>query len=69
MYAGSHQYPANQPWRIALKMLVSGLRLGDFVRIDAVAELLVPPLSFLVGWCLLTLIASLLLLVICRASL
>ena len=48
-------------WRIALKLLGSGLRSRDFVRIEAVAELLTPPLSFLVCWCLLTLIASLLL--------
>jgi cellulose synthase/poly-beta-1,6-N-acetylglucosamine synthase-like glycosyltransferase len=48
--------------RIALKMLSDGLRLRDFVRVEAVAELLVPPLSLLVGWCLLALILSLLLL-------
>ena len=52
----------NQPtWRLALKMLSDGLLLRDFVRIEAVAELLVPPLSLLVSWCLLTLILSLLL--------
>lgn len=53
--------PSQSSWRIALRLLRAGLRLRDWVRIDAAAELLVPPLSFLVGWCLLTLIASLLL--------
>ena len=47
-------------WRIALRLLRDGLRLRDFVRIEAVAELLTPPLSFLVSSCLLTVIASLL---------
>jgi cellulose synthase/poly-beta-1,6-N-acetylglucosamine synthase-like glycosyltransferase len=45
-------------WQIALKLLSKGLRFRDFVRIEAIAELLTPPLSVLVGSCLLTLIAS-----------
>ena len=53
--------PHQSTWRIALKMLRDGLRLRDFVRVEAVAELLVPPLSLLVSWCLLTLILSFLL--------
>ena len=52
--------PSQSTWRIALKLLTNGLRLRDFVRLEAVAELLVPPLSLLMGLCLLTLIVSLL---------
>lgn len=48
-------------WRIALRLLGTGLRSHNFVCIEAIAELLTPPLSFLVLWCSLTLIASLLL--------
>lgn len=48
-------------WRVALQLLGSGLRSRDFARIEAVAELLTPPLSFLVSFCLVVLIASLLL--------
>lgn len=46
-------------WWVALKLLESGLRSRDFARLEAVAELLTPPLSFLVCCCLFTLIASL----------
>ncbi len=53
--------PHQSTWRIALKMLRDGLRLRNFVRLEAAAELLVPPLSLLVSWCLLTLILSFLL--------
>jgi cellulose synthase/poly-beta-1,6-N-acetylglucosamine synthase-like glycosyltransferase len=53
------QEPSQSAWRIAPKLLMNGLRLRDFVRIEAVAELLVPPLSLLVGWCLLTVLLSL----------
>lgn len=48
-------------WRIALKLLGAGLRHHDFARIEAIAELLTPPLSLLVSWCLVTLIVSILL--------
>jgi cellulose synthase/poly-beta-1,6-N-acetylglucosamine synthase-like glycosyltransferase len=48
-------------WWVALQLLESGLRSRDFARIEAVAELLTPPLSFLVCCCLLAFIASLLL--------
>ena len=48
-------------WWVALQLLESGLRSRDFARIEAVAELLTPPLSFLVSCCLLAFIASLLL--------
>jgi len=48
-------------WWVALKLLGSGLRSRDFTRIEAVAELLTPPLSFLVCYCLLAFVASLLL--------
>src|SRR5947209_7701892 len=46
-------------WKTAWKLLNSGIRNGDFVRLEAIAELLTPPLSFLIIWCLLTLIGSL----------
>lgn len=45
-------------WRIGLRLLRTGLRYGDFVRIEAVAELVTPPLSVIAGCCLLTVIAS-----------
>ena len=48
-------------WPFALRLLVTGLKHRDFVRIEAVAELLTPPLSILVSSCLLTLLVSLLL--------
>ena len=52
----------SQPVRkIALQLLKAGFRNRDFARIEAVAELLTPPLSFLSSWSLLTLIGSLLL--------
>lgn len=47
-------------WRIALGLLRAGLRSRDMVRIEAIAELLTPPLSFLVCICFLTLVSSLL---------
>lgn len=46
-------------WQIAVGLLKAGLRLRKFVCFEAVMELLAPPLSFLMGWCLLALIASL----------
>jgi cellulose synthase/poly-beta-1,6-N-acetylglucosamine synthase-like glycosyltransferase len=52
---------AQKTWWIALKLLESGLRSRDFMRIEAVAELLTPPLSFLVCCCLLAFITSLVL--------
>ena len=48
-------------WKIAWKLLKGGIVNRDFVRIEAVAELLTPPLSNLVGLWLLTLVGSLLL--------
>jgi len=56
--SGERGQPA---WRIALKLLGAGLHLRNFICFEAVAELLTPPLSFLVCWCTLTLLASLLL--------
>jgi len=47
-------------WRIALKLLGAGLRTRDFVRMEAAVELLTPPLSSLVCYCLLILVVSLL---------
>ncbi len=52
----------SQPaWRIAWKLLKAGISNRDFVRIEAIAELLTPPLSYLVIWCLLMFLGSLLL--------
>ena len=53
--------PQQAQWRVALRLLSTGIRLGSFVRIEAAAELLTPPLSFLVSACLLMFVASLLL--------
>lgn len=53
---------ASQPtWRAAWQLLKVGMRNRDFTRIEAIAELLTPPLSYLIGLCLLTLLGSLLL--------
>ncbi len=52
----------SQPkWRIALRLVRAGVGARDAVRLEAVAELLTPPLSVLVAGCVLTLLASLLL--------
>lgn len=48
-------------WLVAFKLLRAGFKGRDFARIEAVAELLTPPLSFIVGWSLLVTLASLLL--------
>jgi len=53
--------PQQAQWRIALRLLSTGIRLGSFIRIEAAVELLTPPLSFLVSACLLMFVASLLL--------
>lgn len=45
---------------IALKLLQAGLKSRSFVPIEALVELLTPPFSFLIGYCTLTLLASLL---------
>jgi cellulose synthase/poly-beta-1,6-N-acetylglucosamine synthase-like glycosyltransferase len=55
--AASHDQKA---WWVALKFLGAGLRARDFVRIEAVVELLTPPLSSLMFCCWLVLVASLL---------
>lgn len=47
-------------WQVAFRLLRDGLRFRDFVRLEAIAELLTPPLSFLVCSCLFLLILSLL---------
>ncbi|MBE3560369.1 MAG: glycosyltransferase family 2 protein [Ktedonobacteraceae bacterium] len=48
-------------WRIALRLLKAAIRSRSLLHIEAVAELLTPPLSFLVLACLVTLVASILL--------
>jgi glycosyltransferase involved in cell wall biosynthesis len=48
-------------WKTTWTLLNAGIRNGDFVRLEALAELLTPPLSLLVIWCLLTLVGSLVL--------
>lgn len=52
---------AQTKWHSVLRLLRVGIRCHDFVRIEAVVELLTPPLSFLVGSSLLTCAAALLL--------
>lgn len=47
------------PWETAWKLLKSGVINGDFVRLEAIAELLTPPLTLLVSCCLLVLVGSL----------
>lgn len=44
---------------IAWKLLSDGIRRRSWVRLDALAELITPPLSVLVGGCVLVLIAAL----------
>lgn len=52
----------SQPaWKTAWQLLRVGAKNRDFARIEAIAELLTPPLSYLAGWCFLTLLGSLLL--------
>ena len=53
--------PQRSTWHTALELLKSGLRAKSFVRIEALLELLTPPLSFLVASCSLVFIAALLL--------
>jgi len=53
--------PGQKQSNTALRLLTTGLRNRDFARIEAVAEFLTPPLSFLVGSCLLAFMVSLLL--------
>jgi cellulose synthase/poly-beta-1,6-N-acetylglucosamine synthase-like glycosyltransferase len=50
-----------EAWHIALQLLKAGLHTKSFVRIEAMLELLTPPLSFMVASCSLAFIASLLL--------
>jgi cellulose synthase/poly-beta-1,6-N-acetylglucosamine synthase-like glycosyltransferase len=53
--------PQQSQWQTAWQLLRTGLRYRCLVRLEAVAELLTPPLSLLVAFCLLTVAASLLL--------
>ena len=53
--------PQQSQWRIAWQLLGTGLRTKSIVRLEAVAELLTPPLSLLVAVCLLVSAVSLLL--------
>ena len=48
--------------RIAWRLFVDGMRKRDWVRLDALAELLTPPLSALVAGCALALVAAIALL-------
>ncbi|MDQ2716579.1 MAG: glycosyltransferase family 2 protein [Chloroflexota bacterium] len=50
--------PVRKTWRALWKLLSTGLRQRDFVRVEAFTELLVPPLSLLVSFCVLTLLAA-----------
>ncbi len=53
--------PQQSQWRIAGRLLREGLRTRSFVRIEALLELLTPPLSFMVAACFLVFVAALLL--------
>jgi cellulose synthase/poly-beta-1,6-N-acetylglucosamine synthase-like glycosyltransferase len=53
--------PQQSSWHTALQLLKTGLQTRSFVRIEAMLELLTPPLSFMVASCSLTFIVSLLL--------
>jgi cellulose synthase/poly-beta-1,6-N-acetylglucosamine synthase-like glycosyltransferase len=48
------------PWGVALRLLSGGIRQRDFVRIEALAELITPPLSLLVAGCLFSFVLSML---------
>jgi cellulose synthase/poly-beta-1,6-N-acetylglucosamine synthase-like glycosyltransferase len=51
---------ANQkPWKVAQELLYAGMKSRDFVRIEAIAELLTPSLSSMVCACLFVIAASL----------
>jgi cellulose synthase/poly-beta-1,6-N-acetylglucosamine synthase-like glycosyltransferase len=55
-------YASNQPaWKTTWRLLCAGISKRDPVRLEAILELLTPPLSLLVSWCLLVLVGSLLL--------
>ncbi len=53
--------PQQSLWHTALQLLKAGLSTRSFVRIEAMLELLTPPLSFMVASCSLAFIAALLL--------
>lgn len=46
-------------WQTARRLLKAGIKSRDFARIEAVAELLTPPLSLMVGCCLFAVVCSL----------
>ena len=53
----------SQPaWKTSWQLLKLGIKKRDFVRIEAIAELLTPPFSYLIGWSILTFFGSLFLL-------
>jgi hypothetical protein len=54
--------PGTSPLKRAGRLLLAGLRAGDWRRLEAVAELLTPPLSVLLASVALVLLASLVLL-------
>jgi cellulose synthase/poly-beta-1,6-N-acetylglucosamine synthase-like glycosyltransferase len=51
--------PGRSHWRTARDLLQAGIRARDWKRLEAIAELLTPPLSLMVGSCLFILLASL----------
>lgn len=55
--------PGQSGWQrmVARRLLTSGLRERDWVRLDALAELVTPPLSFLASACVVVLVAALVL--------
>jgi glycosyltransferase involved in cell wall biosynthesis len=52
--------PDASSWQrhMALRLLVYGIRLRDWVRLDAFLELIIPPFSILVGGCALAVVGS-----------
>jgi len=46
-------------WQVALRLLQASIKHHNFRCIEAMAELLTPPLSFLAFWCLMILVISL----------
>jgi len=48
-------------WRTAWQLLRTGLQQRDFVRLEAIAELLTPPLSLLIGSSIIAFVVSILL--------
>ncbi|MBO0780428.1 MAG: glycosyltransferase, partial [Ktedonobacteraceae bacterium] len=53
--------PSQSHWRVAWDLFLAGIRARDLKRLEAIVELLTPPLSSLVGMCVFLVLAALLL--------